>query len=128
MMVDRRAFLGVLGFLGAAALAGRAAAHHGYMAWDTENPIVLDGWISKEMDGFPHWEIRVRVDGEDWAVDIGDKFTLQKAGFNDKGKDFRMRRKIRVEGVRPVDRSILRILPSRITLEGDEPRDIEVDG
>ncbi|MFV0474252.1 MAG: DUF6152 family protein [Pikeienuella sp.] len=125
MKIHRRAMFGLAG---AALLAGAVSAHHGYMAWDTENPIVLEGWISKEMDGFPHWEFWMRVDGEDWAVDIGDQYTLERAGFKSDGSEFKMRLNVRVEGVRPVDRSTLRILPSRITLEGGEPHDIEVKG
>ncbi|QIE55810.1 hypothetical protein G5B40_10315 [Pikeienuella piscinae] len=125
MYFHRRGFLGLLG---AAALIRPAVAHHGYMAWDTENPIVLEGWISKEMDGFPHWEFWMRVDGEDWEVDIGDQYTLERAGFSSSGKEFKMRDNVIVEGVRPVDRSIRRILPSRITLEDGVPHDITVKG
>ncbi|MEM8755698.1 MAG: DUF6152 family protein, partial [Pseudomonadota bacterium] len=85
-----------------AALAGAAVAHHGYMRWDTENPLAIEGWISKEMTGFPHWEIEVRVDGEDWEVDVGDQLQLKKAGLRPDGSDFALRREIRVEGYRPV--------------------------
>lgn len=125
MLLNRRAMLGILG---ASALAGRAAAHHGYMAWDTDNPIVLEGWISKAMDGFPHWEFWMRVDGDDWSVDVGDQFQLKRAGFSSSGSEFRARRQVRVWGVRPVDKSVLRILPSRIQLDDEEPHDIVVKG
>lgn len=124
MQITRRAALGLF----AALPAGIAAAHHGYMAWDTENPITLEGWISNEMDGFPHWEFWMRVDGEDWSVDIGDQFALKKAGLNENGSDFKLRRVVKVEGLRPVDRSVLRVLPSVITFEGEEPHYIKVVG
>lgn len=125
MLLNRRAMLGLLGV---SALAGRAAAHHGYMAWDTENPIVLEGWISKEMDGFPHWEFWMRVDGKDWSVDIGDQYQLKRAGFSSSGSEFQMRRQVKVWGLRPVDQSVLRVLPSRIQLDDEEPHDIVVKG
>lgn len=124
MKLARRSFI-----TGAAALiAGRAAAHHGYMAWDYDNPITLEGWISNPMDGFPHWEFWMRVDGEDWSVDIGDQFTLQKAGFQKDGKEFTRNRQVRVEGYRPVDQKVLRILPTSIQLDDEEPREIVVSG
>jgi hypothetical protein len=124
-MLTRRTFsLAAL----AAAIAVPAGAHHGYMRWDTENPIVLSGWISKELDGFPHWEIDIRIDGVDWEVDVGDQFVLQKAGFKQGGKEFAFGRKITVEGIRPVDPKILRILPSRITLDEDETYELEITG
>ncbi len=125
MSLDRRALL-----LGLAAFAAAPArAHHGYMVWDTENPVALEGWISKELDGFPHWEIWMRVEGEDWEVDVGDQFTLKKAGLSEDGKEFKMRRELRIDGLRPVDRSVLRILPRRITfLDSGESFEIEVNG
>ncbi|MEX2520653.1 MAG: hypothetical protein WD969_15120 [Paracoccaceae bacterium] len=125
MELHRRSLLGLFG----AALLGRAAgAHHGYMQWDFENPIVLEGWVSKEMDGFPHWEFWMRVDSQDWEVDVGDQFTLKKAGLSESGNEFAMRRTLRVDGARPVDRSIFRILPTRIIFDDDEAYDIEVKG
>ena len=122
MKITRRAALLALA-------AAPAAAHHGFMQWDYENPVFIEGWVSKGLDGFPHWEIWVRVDGKDWEVDVGDQFVLQKAGLSGDGKEFRMRREIRVEGYRPVDKSVLRILPRRIIFEGgDEAYDIVVEG
>jgi len=112
----------------AAATASPAFAHHGYMRWDTENPITLSGWISKELDGFPHWEIDMRVDNVDWEVDVGDQFVLKKAGFTEGGKEFALRRELTVEGLRPQDPKILRILPSRITFASGETYEINVKG
>jgi len=125
-MLNRREFS--LAALATAAAASSALAHHGYMRWDTDNPIVMSGWISKEMDGFPHWEIDIRVDGVDWEVDVGDQFVLKKAGLSPDGSDFAFRRNLTVEGVRPVDRKILRILPSRITFENGETYELEITG
>lgn len=124
MRPDRRALLLAL----AALPAAPAFAHHGYMRWDRDNPVDMEGWISKELDGFPHWEIWIRVDGEDWEVDVGDQFILKKAGFSEDGKEFALRRQIRVEGWRPVDRTVRRLLPFRITLDGDRSYDIVVEG
>ena len=119
--MDRRAFI-----LLAAAAASPAAAHHGYMRWDKENPVAIEGWISKEMDGFPHWEIWVRVESQDWEVDVGDQFQLERAGLSPDGREFQYLRKIRVEGYRPQDEKIFRILPIRIILDEDEVYEINV--
>lgn len=113
--------------LGALAAPLPAVAHHGYMQWDEENPVVLEGWISKEMDGFPHFEFEMRVDGVDWEIDVGDQWQLEKAGLSPDGREFTIKRDVRVEGVRPLDRTILRILPKRIVLDGDKVYDINVD-
>ncbi|MEM7547553.1 MAG: hypothetical protein AAF367_18655 [Pseudomonadota bacterium] len=107
-------------------IAAPVLAHHGYMRWDTENPIALSGWISKELDGFPHWEIDIRVDGVDWEVDVGDQFVLKKAGFKQGGKEFALRRELTVEGLRPLDKKVLRILPSRITFANGDTYELEI--
>lgn len=104
----------------AAALPALSMAHHGWLSWDHDNPIVIEGWVSKEMDGYPHWEIDVRVDGEDWEVDVGDDIQLRKAGLRPDGSDFRLNREIRVEGLRLKDENVLRILPRRVVLDGDK--------
>ena len=110
--------------------AAPARAHHGWMKWDEENPFFIEGWISKEMDGFPHWEIDVRVDGEDWEVDVGDQFSLKKAGLKPDGSDFRLRREIKVIGLRSADPGHRRILPRQVVFDGDPEKtyDLFVDG
>ena len=105
-----------------------ARAHHGYMRWDEENPIAIEGWISKEMDGFPHWEIDVRVAGVDWEVDVGDPWALKKAGLKDDGSDFTVGREVRVEGLRPMEKNILRILPRKVIFDGDKEYPLYVEG
>lgn len=123
MSLTRRTLIASL----AALPAAPAFAHHGYMRWDEENPVRLEGWVSKEMDGFPHYEFWLRVDGDDWEVDVGDQWQLEKAGLSPTGSEFTMRREVIVEGVRPVDRSVFRILPKRIILDGDKAYDINVN-
>lgn len=122
----RRAAIALIAAALAPAALSPVLAHHGYMQWDKETPFVIEGWISKEMDGFPHWEIHVRVNSEDWEVDIGDQYQLEKAGLEPDGSDFRFKRDIRVEGWRPVDRNIRRVLPTRIIFDGDEAHDLVV--
>lgn len=126
-MLTRRRFT-ALTATSATLLPIASHAHHGYMRWDEDNPIVIEGWVSKEMDGFPHWEIEVRVDGVDWEVDLGDQFQLKKAGLRPDGREFKIGRDIRVAGLRPMDRSILRVLPNLITLDGDKEYPIVVNG
>ncbi|MEM7499062.1 MAG: DUF6152 family protein [Pseudomonadota bacterium] len=107
--------------------AGGTLAHHGFVSYDTENPIMIEGFVSEEMDGFPHWEINVRSEGQDWTVDVGNDFTLQRAGLASNGSDFQIGREIRIEGYRVTDPGWYHIAPFRITLDGDKVHDIEVD-
>ncbi len=124
-MLTRRDFAILAAFV---PVATPAIAHHGYMRWDEDNPITLEGWVSKEMDGFPHWEIHVRVDGIDWEVDLGDQWQLEKAGLRKDGANFTIGKEIRVEGIRPIDRKVLRLLPRTIVLEGEETYTMNVQG
>ncbi len=114
MTLPRRFFL----ITGAAAVATgmNAKAHHGLMIWDRENPIKLEGLISEEMDGFPHWEVEIRVDGQDWVIDLGSDFDLERAGLNPDGREFTIGAKIAVEGYRPKNSNTRLIRPKKITL------------
>lgn len=116
-MIDRRrCLLTGLAFL---LIAGTAArAHHGPMPWDRSEIVVLDGIVVQEMDGFPHWEISLRVDGVDWSVDVGDNFTLERAGLAPDGSDFSIGRRVIIEGYRPLDPAWHRLLPQRIIIDG----------
>lgn len=121
--MNRRAFLAALATLPAAA----AHAHHGVMRWDKSEIYVIEGWISNPMDGFPHWEISVRVGDVDWEVDVGGERQLRKAGFKPDGSEFSHRKDIKVEGYRPWKKDRLLILPVRITLDG-VTREIKIRG
>ena len=90
-------------------------AHHGLMLWQDDVVTTIEGFISEEMDGFPHWEISVRTPkGEDWKVDVGSDFELERAGL--KASDLPVGTEVRVEGNRPRDADSLLLRPLRIMI------------
>ena len=121
-MIDRRSLLGLIPAL----LVVPAAAHHGLMVWDEDNLVVIEGVISEEMDGFPHWEIEVRSDGEDWIIDMGSDFDMERAGLDPTGGDFPVGTSIRVEGYRPLNSDALLVKPRKITI-GDKVFEFTTD-
>lgn len=115
----RRSFLGAIS-AGAitTAVSTPAHAHHGLMIWDKENPVTIEGIVSAEMDGFPHWEVSIRVDGQDWIVDLGSDFDLERAGLSPDGSEFTIGSKITVTGYRTKSTDVLLMRPASITLNG----------
>ena len=101
-----------------AAAATSALAHHGLMIWDRDNPVTLKGLVSSEMDGFPHWEAKIRVDSEDWVIDLGSDFDLERAGLSTDGREFTIGAAIEVTGYRPKDSDTRLLRPKSITLDG----------
>lgn len=99
------------------AAPGLALAHHGLMIW-SEQVTTIEGFVSAEMDGFPHWEISVRTpDGQDWAVDVGSDFEMDRAGM--KAEDLTIGTKVRVEGNLPKDNPDARLLRPLKVIAGD---------
>lgn len=115
--MDRRIFLTLTAALAA---AGPAMAHHGLMLWDEENLVVIEGFVSEELDGFPHWEVEVRVseDSDDWVIDMGDDFIMERAGLHKDGREFTIGKPIKVEGYQPKDSDTHLLRPVRITIDG----------
>lgn len=102
-------------FAAALAAAGPAFAHHGLTLWDEDTDTVVNGFISHELTGFPHWEIKVRDgNGEDWRIDLGSSFEMEKAGMREDGTDLPIGTDVRVEGNRPKGSKVLLIRPDRI--------------
>lgn len=103
-----------------------ARAHHGVIIYDKTTLVTIEGFVSKVMDGFPHWEINVRADGVEWTLDLDSDVTLKKAGLRPDGGDFTIGRRIRVEGYRVQDPEWYHMAPVRIHLDG-KVYEIEVD-
>jgi hypothetical protein len=112
-MLRISAVLAVIAVL-SAALAGAASAHHSPTLFNRDKIVILEGFVSDEMDGFPHWQIKVRMAGKDYNVDLGSEYILREAGLHEDGRDFRIGDTIKVEGFLPANPSIIRILPIRI--------------
>ena len=95
-----------------------ATAHHGLMLW-AEEVTSIEGFVSAEMDGFPHWEISVRtVDGRDWEVDVGSDFEMGRAGM--KPEDLPIGTEVRVEGNLPQDEPDAMLLRPLRIIAGDK--------
>ena len=93
-------------------------AHHGLQLWSDE-VTTIEGFVSAEMDGFPHWEISVRTpDGEDWDIDVGSDFEMERAGM--KPEDLPIGTEVRVEGNRPQDEPDARLLRPLKIIAGDK--------
>jgi hypothetical protein len=116
-MVFRSATLSIVTILGLC-LGTFAWGHHSPMLYDRDKIVVLEGYVSDEMDGFPHWQIKVRMDGKDYNVDLGNEYILREAGLHEDGRDFRIGDPIKVEGYLPVNPNVIRIVPLRIYLNG----------
>jgi hypothetical protein len=100
------------------AAPGPATAHHGLMLWEDE-VTAIEGFVSEEMDGFPHWEISVRTpDGTDWDIDVGSEFEMERAGVSP--EDLPVGTKVRVEGNLPRDKPQATLLRPQRVIAGDE--------
>ena len=107
----RRLFL--LPLLALMAAPAGALAHHGLMLWQDDVVTTIEGFVSEEMDGFPHWEISVRTaDGNDWEIDVGSEFEMDRAGL--KAADLPVGTKVIVEGNRPRDSEAFLLRPLRV--------------
>ncbi|MGF1553892.1 MAG: hypothetical protein ACFBWO_15540 [Paracoccaceae bacterium] len=95
-----------------------ALAHHGHIEY-AEEITVLEGFVSKPMRPFPHWEMSIRVDGEDWVIDLGNSYEMRNAGLREDGSDFTVGQPITVEGHRAADEDWRRILPEVIEANGE---------
>ena len=98
--------------------AAPALAHHGLMLWSDE-VTAIEGFVSEEMDGFPHWEISVRTpDGQDWDVDVGSDFEMERAGV--KPENLPIGTEVRVEGNLPQGEPDARLLRPLRIIAGDK--------
>lgn len=66
--------------IGLALEAGAALAHHGW-AWTTGGNIELTGVIASVNLGMPHGVVEVDVEGETWAVEVGQPWRNERAGL-----------------------------------------------
>jgi hypothetical protein len=116
--MTRRILRPLIVILALLAAPGAATAHHGLMIWSDE-VTTIEGFVSAEMDGFPHWEISVRTpDGRDWDIDVGSDFEMGRAGM--KADDLPIGTKVLVEGNLPQDDPEATILRPLRIIAGDD--------
>ncbi len=99
----------------AAALAGTAAAHHGW-AWAEGEQTTLQGTIETISFAPPHPSLTVMSDGEVWQIDLGNPRQTERSGFAEGSA--KVGDAITVLGNKSADESEKLMKAVRITVEG----------
>lgn len=82
-MLDRaKALMASIGaaFVIAMAFALPAGAHHGW-SWAEGENAEITGTIEKVQLGNPHGEVTLKVNGENWTVEVGQPWRNERAGL-----------------------------------------------
>lgn len=99
----------------AAALAGTAAAHHGW-AWAEGEQTTLQGTIETISFAPPHPSLTVMSDGEVWQIDLGNPRQTERSGFAEGSA--KVGDAITVLGNKSADENEKLMKAVRITVEG----------
>jgi len=94
-----------------------AQAHHGW-AWTTGGNIELTGAIKSAELGNPHGVLKIDVNGEEWAVEIGQPWRNEQAGL--KPGDFTKGVTIRIIGEPSANIDDRRVKAERVYIGGRE--------
>jgi len=78
----RKIWLSVLSLAAGLAVAGTAAAHHGW-AWTTGENKELTGVVEEARLGNPHGDVMLNVDGTVWTVEVGQPWRNDRAGVKE---------------------------------------------
>lgn len=97
--------------------SGLALAHHGW-SWTTGGNIELTGVIQSARLGNPHGVLQVNVDGEVWAVEVGQPWRNERAGLRE--GDLSEGTEIRAIGEPAAGGSEKRMKVERLYLGGQE--------
>lgn len=116
-MLTRRAFsFGLISLLLAVFLGPRTWAHHGWRWTDPEN-VELTGVIISVHLGNPHGRLVVRVDNEEWHVEVGQPWRNTRAGLTE--EMLSEGTEITVIGQRSADHSEKRLKAERVLIDGE---------
>ena len=96
---------------------GTALAHHGW-AWTTGGNLELTGVIAQARLGNPHGLLEVDVEGERWAVEVGQPWRNERAGLKD--GDLAPGVEIRAVGEPAADAADRRLKAERLFIGGQE--------
>ncbi len=99
----------------AGALAGTAAAHHGW-AWAEGEQTTLQGTIETISFAPPHPSLTVMSDGEVWQIDLGNPRQTERSGFAEGSA--KVGDAITVLGNKSADENEKLMKAVRITVEG----------
>lgn len=99
----------------AAALAGTAAAHHGW-AWAEGEQTTLEGTIQSISFAPPHPSLRVDSEGVVWQIDLGNPRQTERSGFQEGSA--KVGDRITVLGNRSKDENERLMKAVRITVNG----------
>lgn len=97
-------------------VAHNAGAHHGW-GWSTDEEFEITGTISKVRLGYPHGEVTLEVNGEQWLIEVGQPWRNQRAGL-DSGL-LSVGRLITVHGHRSANKSELLLKAERVVVDGN---------
>ncbi|MGK9050339.1 DUF6152 family protein [Neorhizobium petrolearium] len=99
----------------AAAVAGSAAAHHGW-SWAEADQVELRGTIHSISFAPPHPTLEVRAEGGVWRVELGNPNQTQRSGFVE--GQAKVGDEIVATGNRSEDRNERRMKAVRIVVAG----------
>lgn len=106
-------FSAIVAFLTASA----AQAHHGW-AWATDEEFEITGTIQSIRLGNPHGEVTIRVDGEDWVVEVGQPWRNDRVGLT---KEMLSEgREITVHGHRSAREGERLVKAERVVIDGED--------
>jgi hypothetical protein len=86
----------ILGIIGAVALAGIAAAHHGWGSYDDKKLIKVEGPVLTLKYQNPHAELVMNRDGKKWEIVLAPLSRMETRGL--KREDIEVGKTIVVEG------------------------------
>ncbi len=105
----------VLGLVGAAALAGIAAAHHGWGSYDDRKLIKVEGPVVALKYQNPHADIVMNRDGKKWDIVLAPLSRMESRGL--KREDIEVGKVVTIEGYARKD-GTPEIRAERITVNG----------
>lgn len=117
-MLTRPAFrFGLLSLMLTVFLFSQAGAHHGWAWTDPENS-ELTGVITSVRLGNPHGRLIVKVNDQEWLVEIGQPWRNARGGLTD--ERLSEGTKITVIGQRSADHREKRLKAERVVIGGKE--------
>lgn len=97
--------------------ASAAQAHHGW-AWATDEEFEITGVIQSVRLGNPHGEVTIRVDGEDWVVEVGQPWRNDRVGLTK--EMLSQGREITVHGHRSAREGERLVKAERVVIDGKD--------
>lgn len=117
MLRFRFSYLMWLSCLTAFLAVSTAHAHHGW-AWATDEEFEITGVIQSVRLGNPHGEVTIRVDGEDWVIEVGQPWRNDRVGLT--REMLSEGREITVHGHRSAREGERLVKAERVVIDGQD--------